>query len=76
MENLSFNEQEFFEEVVARALEEGVANKEAFDEYVDQAVREHERWGELHDDNDLDGIVTQVQARWGEYQEILDNKTI
>lgn len=74
MENLTFNEQTFFEEVSAQALNEGVADKAAFDEYIEQAVRNDERWGELDSDNDLEGIETQLKARWPEYQAMLEKR--
>ncbi len=76
MENLEFNEEDFFKDVASRALGEGVVNEEAFDEFVEQAVREHERWGELHDDNDLEGIISRVQDRWPEYEAMLDRQVI
>lgn len=67
-ENLISSEQDLFEEVVEKGLAEGVANQEAFNQLVSDVIEQHRRWGEEHDDNDLERQEDDLQARWPEYE--------
>lgn len=67
MENLSFDLQELFEEIVAEGQAQGVNNEEAYHQLVDDTLEDHRRVQEVHDDQNLEGYLAQLKARWPEY---------
>ena len=75
-ENLMIPQQELFEEIVKQALQEGVNNQEAYNQMVSDVIEEHRRVKELHDDQDLERIETEMQNRWPEYEERLNDRAV
>lgn len=75
-ENLISSEQDLFEEVVTKGLAEGVANQEAYNQLVSDVIEQHRRWGEQHDDNDLEGEEDRLQERWPEYEARLNERAV
>lgn len=67
MENLSFDLQELFEEIVAEGQVQGVNNEEAYHQLVDDTLEDHRRVQEVNDDQNLEGYIAQLKARWPEY---------
>ncbi len=65
------NKEGLFEEVVDQGREEGVADKEAYDELVETVIEDHRRLGEIHDDSSYDALVETLQARWPDYREAI-----
>jgi hypothetical protein len=47
----------------------GVNNKEAYDELVDGVINDRLQVGELHDDQNLDGVADRLKERWQEFEE-------
>lgn len=72
-ENLMMSDQDLFEEIVDRGIAEGVNNQEAYNQLVADVIEQHRRWGEMHDDQDLEGDEDALQARWPEYEERLND---
>lgn len=72
-ENLIFNLQDLFEEVVEEGIAQGVNTEEAYHQLVDDILEEHRRVRELHDDQNLEGHLTHLKARWAEYQDRLSD---
>lgn len=68
IENLALSNQELFEEAVERALAEGVQNQEAFSQIVESLIDEKRGVGELHDDNNLEGMLEILTARFPEFE--------
>ena len=73
-ENLAKSDQELFEEVVEKALAEGVANREAFEQMVDDVLEGHRRWMELDDDQNIEEKEEKLKARWPEYEQQLNDQ--
>ena len=70
-DNLAFNLQSLFEEIVAEGIAQGVNTVEAYHQLVDDMIEEHRRVQELNDDQNLEGYQTQLNERWSEYQALL-----
>lgn len=73
-EPLAFNEQELFEELVTQGIAEAVVSEEAWSQLIENVLDEHAMWGELHDDQNLEGIEANMRARFSEYRARLDEK--
>lgn len=71
-ENLIFNLQDIFEEIVEEGMNQGVNTEEAYHQLVDDVIEEHRRVRELHDDQNLEGYITQLKTRWADYLERLE----
>lgn len=69
MRNIAFSEEELFEAIVSEGIAQGVNNKEAYDELVDGIITDRLRVGELHDDQNLDGVADRLKERWQEFEE-------
>lgn len=74
-EQLAFNPEALFAEIVEAAIAEGIVQKDAYDEFVESYVFAYEAIGELHDDQDLESIVVNLQERFTEYQQSLTNRS-
>jgi hypothetical protein len=70
-ENLAFDPESLFQQVVERGRESGVAEQEAYDELVDDFVQEHVQVGEFDEDNDLPDLTEQLKTRWPDYKAAL-----
>lgn len=73
-ENLAKTDQELFEEVVEKSLAEGVADREAFEQMVDDVLEGHRRWMELDDDQNIEEKEEKLKARWPEYEQRLNDQ--
>ncbi len=71
IENLAFNLEDLFEEIVNQGITEAVNTEEAYHQLVEDMIEEHRRVQEFHDDQNLEGYETQLKSRWPEYQERL-----
>ena len=69
IEYLNVEKEALFEEIVDRALKEGVAEREAFEEFVDFILQEKLQVGELAVSDPLPGLKDHLKKRWPEYQE-------
>lgn len=65
-EFLTFDLDATFRSLQARMQEEGVFDKEAYDDLVDEVLEEKRELGELDDDNDLVEYAAKLKARWPE----------
>ncbi|MBP9828364.1 hypothetical protein KBC55_04430 [Patescibacteria group bacterium] len=66
--NLVFSESEVFERIVEEGLMNGVVSQEAFHQLVDDVIEDMRRYGELHDDQNLQGHIDALKGRFAEYQ--------
>ena len=73
-EPITFNEQALFDEIVQKGLAEGVTDREAWSQLVENVIDGHSMWAEMHDDQDLEGIQTTMQARWPEFEAELNKR--
>lgn len=71
-ENLIFNLQDIFEEIVEEGMAQGVNTEEAYHQLVTDTIEEHRRVRELHDDQNLEAYATQLKTRWADYRERLE----
>lgn len=67
-QNIDFDLQSVYEEIVSRGYDAGVTTQEAYDELVTDTLQEFLQVGEAHDDQDLVGFAEQLRGRWSEYQ--------
>ncbi len=65
---LSFNLQQAYEEIKAKAEAEGVKDNEAWDSMVEEYLNDKLSAGELHPDQNTEGFEAYLQARWNEYK--------
>jgi hypothetical protein len=75
-ENIIFNAQTLFEEIVEKGIAEGVSDKDAFAQHIENILDGHAMWGEIHDDQDQEGITETMKARWPEYEAELNKRAI
>lgn len=68
IKNLSFSENEVFERIVEEGLMHGVHTQESFHQLVDDVIEDMRRYGELHDDQNLEGHIDALKARFSEYE--------
>ena len=70
-ENLIFNLQDLFEEIVAEGIAQGVNTEEAYHQLIDDVIEDHRRVKEIHDDQSTESYETQLKARWPEFRDRL-----
>ncbi len=73
-ENLAISEQELFDEITDRAIDEGVTDAEAFGQLVEAVINEHIDAGELDKDDDTEGMEDRIKDRWGEFEQRLNEQ--
>ncbi|MEK9152270.1 MAG: hypothetical protein AAB692_02795 [Patescibacteria group bacterium] len=64
-----FDIEETFIQIKERALEEGIFEKEAWDELVEEMLDEKREFAELDNDADWTEIQEALQARFDEFAE-------
>lgn len=69
IENLSFSEDEVFERLVEEGLAQGVATEEGYHSLVESLLEDMLDFGELNDDQNLEGHETNLKTRWPDYRE-------
>jgi hypothetical protein len=70
-ENLAFDLETLFEELVEQGVMEGVDTREGYAELVDDAIEDRRRVGEIHDDQNTETYRSILTARYSEYEERL-----
>ncbi len=68
MDNLTFSEEEIFERIVEEGMMQGVAGEEAYHSLVDEVVDDMLRMGELDEDQNIEGHLTHLKARFAEFE--------
>ena len=69
---LSFDLNSAYAEIKERAEAAPVTDREAWDEMVDDYITEKLEVGELNTDEDTQGMIEQLKARWPEYEKNLN----
>lgn len=64
MDNITFDLNQVFHDVLARMQEEGVFEHEAYIDMVDEVLEEKIELGELSIDDDIEIFKEQLRARW------------
>jgi hypothetical protein len=63
---------ELYSEIIKRAKANGVTNQEGWDGIVDEVIEQFRTTeGEIHDDEETEGIEEDLRARFAEYEETL-----
>ena len=66
-ENLSFNPEEIFADLVEQARGQGVTTQEAWDDLVDAEIDAHVNLGEMDKDDDLVNLREVLKARFTDF---------
>ena len=66
---LTFDLNTAYSEIKQKAQQEAVTTKEAWDSYVDDYINKKINIGELDSDQDTEGIIKDLQAKWTAYQD-------
>jgi len=66
---LTVDENELFEEVVERGLQEGIDDYRGYKNLVDDVIEQHRSVGEIHDDSPTEAMEDWIEGRWPQYQE-------
>lgn len=69
---LSFNINQFYNEIKERAESEGVADKEGYDSLVEEYIQEKISVGEIDKDDDTDSMIEELKTRWADYEKNLN----
>lgn len=67
VKNMAHNEEQLFEELVARGQNELVTDKEAYDDMVEALLEEHVDLGEMNVDEDQEGMEDHLKSRFEDY---------
>lgn len=60
---------DLYSEIADLARDQGVNNKEGWDELVDDVIEDHLDLGEIDLDQDTEGMKDDLRARWTTYKE-------
>ncbi len=71
MKNLTFSEEEIFERIVEEGIFEGAVTEEEYHTLVEEVINDMLGMGELNDDQNLQGHIEHLKARFGEYEKRL-----
>lgn len=66
MDNVTFDLNGVFNEIVARMTEEGTADREAYYDLVEEVLEEKRESGILTDDDDIEEMEDVLKKRWAE----------
>lgn len=69
-ENLHFNLESVFKEILERRQNQGAFDREAYDQIVEDVIDEKLDRGELNDDDNIQGWKEQLQNRWGDVEQL------
>lgn len=65
---LSFNLNEFYNEIKEKGEAEAVTSQEAYDELCDEFINDKIDIGEIDRDDDTEGMIEKLKGRWPEYE--------
>lgn len=68
MENLSYNAEALYEEVLRRVDEEAATSDEAVHDLIDTVLEDHLDAGEMSDQDNVERIREDLRLRWAEHQ--------
>jgi hypothetical protein len=68
MDNLTFSEEEIFERIIEEGMMQGIAGEEAYHSLVDEVIDDMLRMGELDEDQNIEGHLTHLKARFAEFE--------
>lgn len=71
MENLDFQLQEVFREIVNRMETEGSFDREAYHSYIDEVLEEKISSGELDQDSNVKNYVEALQLMWPQAEALI-----
>lgn len=71
-EFLTFNLLTAYNEIKGLAEQEGIITNEAWDSFVENWVNNKIRIGELDPDQDTQGIIEDLKAKWADYHKNLN----
>ncbi len=69
MDNLVFDLNTVWREVIVTMEEQGVFDQEAYNDTIDEVLEEKRELGELDDDSDIEDFRHALRHRWSEAQE-------
>ncbi len=70
-EQMHYTPENLFNEVSARAQEQGVTEQAAWDDLVEQTIEQHRQVGEMHTDDPTEDLGAHVKGRWADYKATL-----
>lgn len=68
MENLTFDLNQVFNEIITRLEEQGSFDQEAYFDMVEEVLEEKREVGELDDDQNIEEYEDKLRHRWPEAQ--------
>jgi hypothetical protein len=68
MDNLTFSEEEIFERIVEEGMMQGIAGEEQYHALVEEVIDDMLRMGELNEDQNIEGHITHLRARYTEFE--------
>ncbi len=68
VENLSYDRELVWSEIVERAREQAVTSQEAFHELVDDYFMERLEVGELDEDQNVQELAAEIKGRWEDFK--------
>jgi len=71
MDNLEFNLNEVFREIVSRMETEGAYDKDAYMNFIDEALEEKVGNGELDPDANMKNYVESLQLMWPQAEALI-----
>ncbi|MBI2984211.1 MAG: hypothetical protein HYY50_01125 [Candidatus Kerfeldbacteria bacterium] len=72
MQNLTFDLNEVFHEIINRMQEEGAFEQQAYFDLVEEVLEEKREAGELDDDANIEELEDKLRHRWSEAMALLD----
>jgi hypothetical protein len=69
-DDIHFDLEEIFQEVLRRREAEGAFDQESYNQFVEDVVQEKIDRGEIDDDDDTEEWIEQLQNRWVDVQEL------
>lgn len=73
MENITFDLNRVFKEIIARLEAQGSFSQEAFYDMVEEVLEEKREVGELDDDANIEELEDKLRHRWPEAKESFEN---
>ncbi len=64
MDNLVFNLNSVFNDVIRRMEDEGAFDRDAYYDFVTEIIEEKRELGEITDDDDIDEMMEVLKKRW------------
>jgi hypothetical protein len=62
---------ELYAEITKRATANGVTDQEGWDGIVDEVIEQFRTDGQIHDDNETEGMEEDLHHRFAEYEEVM-----